>query len=65
MRFPFCLKQHEQLKINHNHMLDQIENFNQLLKQEQQRNASLKTEIKNLSINNRELFEVSRPLDLK
>ena len=39
-------------------MIDQIEHFNQLLKQEQQRNASLKTEIKNLSINNRELFEV-------
>ena len=49
---------HEQLKENHDRLLDEIERYNQQIKQEQQRNVSLKTEIKNMSQNNRQILEV-------
>lgn len=54
----FILKQHGQLKSNHDRLLDEIERFNQQLKQEQQRNIALKTELKNASQNSREILEV-------
>ena len=49
---------HEQLNENHDRLLDEIERYNQQIKQEQQRNVSLKTEIKNMSQNNRQILEV-------
>ena len=51
-------KQHGQLKDNHDHLLEEIERYNQQLKQEQQRNISLKTELKNASQANREILEL-------
>ena len=52
-------QQHAQLKMTHDRLLDEIERFNQQLKQEQQKNIALRTEMKNLSLNNRELLEVT------
>jgi hypothetical protein len=52
-------KQHSQLKDNHDHLLDEIERYNNQLKQEQQRVVSLKTELKNTNQFAREIIEVS------
>ena len=52
------LKQHAVLKDNHDHLLEEIERYNQMLKQEQQRSVSLRTELKNASQHSREVLEV-------
>ncbi len=51
-------KQHAILKDNHDNLLNEIENFNQQLKQEQQRTNALRTELKQQSHSQREILEL-------
>jgi protein fantom len=59
-------KQHATLKDNHDSLLNEIENFNQQLKQEQQRTSALRAELKQQSYAQRELLELKEQInDLK
>jgi protein fantom len=62
-KFHNIFQQHQQLKDNHDHLLEEVERYNQQLKHEQQRNITLKTEIKNMSQSGRQIMELKERLE--
>lgn len=62
-KFTNLSQQHTVLKDNHDHLLDEVERYNLQLKQEQQRNVSLKTDLKNTSHFSREILELKENIE--
>ena len=62
-KFSHLSQQHAALKETHDQLLDEIERYHQQLKQEQQRNIALKTEVRNASHHERELFELNERIE--
>ncbi|CAF0828349.1 unnamed protein product [Brachionus calyciflorus] len=62
-KFSNLTQQQVQLKEKHDRLLDELERNNLQLKQEQQKNVSLKTELKNIQQNSREILELKERIE--
>lgn len=62
-KFNSVQQQYIQLKETHDNLLGEIDRYHQQLKQEQQKTLSLKTEIKNMSHNQREILELKECIE--